>query len=554
MHYDHGTGVAAADVDGDGRTDLYFVSQLGTNELWRNLGGGRFENITARAGVGLTDRICVAASFADVDNDGDADLFVTTVRQGNVLFENTGGGRFRDITAQAGLGYRGHSSGAVFFDFDRDGRLDVFLCNIGRYTTEERGAGGYYVGVKDGFYGHMFPERSEASILYRNLGGNRFEDVSKAMQLEHRGWSGDATFTDLNEDGYPDLYVCNMQGDDRYYENQGGRRFVDRTDAVFPKTPWGAMNAKFFDFNRDGRLDLYVVDMHSDMSGPQVSLSRSNTRLDFEKSRSDAWCSAQWTEAVLQGSSNNIFGNALLLNEGGGRFADISQRANAETLWPWGVSVGDLNADGFEDAVVTAGMGFGFRYALNSVLLNEAGRRFVDAEFLVGLEPRAGGRFDKIAFHLDCAGADRGHPLCKGQAGTVPVREVLSSRSSVLFDLDGDGDLDLVTNEMNDRPQVLVSNLSARRPVRYLQIRLVGTRSNRDGLGALVRVHAGGQVFTRQHDGKSGYLAQSALPLYFGLGDATRVEQIEVTWPAGGRQVLTEGLPINDTYTVTEPR
>src|SRR5687768_6234332 len=136
-HYDHGTGIAVADVDGDGRTDIYFVSQVGGNQLWRNLGGGRFEDMTATAGVAVLGKVSVSASFADIDNDGDADLYVTTVRGGNKLFENDGRGRFRDISTGSGVNYVGHSSAAVFFDYDRDGRLDLFLVNVGRYTTNK---------------------------------------------------------------------------------------------------------------------------------------------------------------------------------------------------------------------------------------------------------------------------------------------------------------------------------------------------------------------------------------------------------------------------------
>ena len=129
--------------------------------------------------MALADRIGVTASFADIDNDGDPDLYVTTVRKGNVLFENDGKGRFKDITERAGLGYFGHSSGAVFFDYDRDGRLDLFLVNVGSYTTDEPSAAAATStsAVDDAFSGHLKPERTEASLLYRNLGGHRFADV-----------------------------------------------------------------------------------------------------------------------------------------------------------------------------------------------------------------------------------------------------------------------------------------------------------------------------------------------------------------------------------------
>ena len=552
VHYDHGTALAVADVDGDGRPDLYFVNQLGANELWRNLGGGRFENITATAGVACTGRIHVGAAFADIDNDGDPDLFVTTTKMGNVLYENLGGGRFRDITREAGLDLlTNHSASAVFLDYDRDGLLDLFVCNVGVYTTEEKGPGEFYRSVTNAFHGHLHPGRSEMSVLYRNLGGRKFRDVSKETGLVHRGWTGEATFTDLNGDGFPDLYVLNMQGDDRFYENNGGKGFTDKTAAYFPKTPWGAMGVKFFDFDLDGRPDLFVTDMHSDMTQPQTTAGRSTMRVDFEKARSEKWCTAFWTDAFLQGASNNIFGNAFYRNKGGGVFEEVSESIGAETYWPWGPSVGDLNADGYEDVFVTAGMGWPFRYAVNSVLLNDAGRRFYDAEFVLGVEPRTGGRIDKAMVFLDCATADDAHELCREHGPKVLAHGSLSSRSSAILDLDDDGDLDLVTNEMNDRPMILVSDLAARRKIHFLKVRLIGAASNRDGLGATVRVFAGGKTYTQYHDGKSGYLAQSSLPLYFGLGDGD-AERVEVLWPSGRKQVLTKDLPRNGLLTIRE--
>src|SRR4051812_9122195 len=206
VHYDHGSGLASADVDGDALPDLFFVSQLGTSELWKNLGGGRFRDVTASAGIDLRDAIAVGASFGDFDNDGDPDLFVTTVRHGNRLLENIGQGKFKDISAAAGVNYSGHSSGAVWFDYDRDGLLDLFVSNVGVYTSNERKPDGHYAGLVDAFHGHLHPERAEASILYHNLGRGRFEDVTKKTGLVDLSWTGDAVSLDANRDGWPDLY------------------------------------------------------------------------------------------------------------------------------------------------------------------------------------------------------------------------------------------------------------------------------------------------------------------------------------------------------------
>ncbi|HTI69538.1 MAG TPA: VCBS repeat-containing protein, partial [Candidatus Limnocylindria bacterium] len=457
-HYDHGTAVAVADVDGDGKLDVYFVNQLGSSTLWRNLGNGKFEDITAAAGVGLADKISVGASFADVDNDGLPDLFVTTIRKGNVLFKNVGQGRFKDVTQESGLAYIGHSSGAVFFDFDNDGWLDLFVANIGKFTSEEQGKGGFYRAYPDAFTGHTKPERSEQSLLYRNTGGGKFVEVSKEMGLEHRGWSGDASFCDLNGDGFPDLYVLSMQGDDKFYENDHGKRFVEKTAAYFPKTPWGAMGLKFFDYNLDGLMDLYVTDMHSDMTDTQTAAGKKNLAASFEKKKSDAWCSVEWNDAFLQGAANNVFGNAFYQNKGHGQFSEVSDKIGAETYWPWGISVADLNADGYEDVFVTAGMGYPFRYCINNVLLNDSGTRFRDSEYVVGVEPRKDGRIEKVYYTLDASGEDKNRDYAYHKKGILGIMGAISSRSSVAFDIDGDGDLDLITNEMNDHPMVLISN------------------------------------------------------------------------------------------------
>jgi cytochrome oxidase Cu insertion factor (SCO1/SenC/PrrC family) len=553
VHYDHGNGIAVADVDGDGLLDVYFSNQVGSNQLWRNAGDGTFEDITEDAGVAVRGPVGVTASFADVDNDGDPDLYVTTVRGGNVLFENKGDGSFQDITKQAGLTYSGHSSGAVFFDYDNDGLLDLFLTNVGVYTNDklventndltvwgqEKGTFSYYEGVTDAFSGHIKPKRTERSILYRNLGMRTFRDVTMDVGLLDDCWTGDASPIDVNDDGWMDLYIPNMQGHDQYYENQKGVVFKRRGRKIFPKTPWGTMGIKSFDYDNDGDFDLFLTDMHSDMSQRVIG--------EDEKRKADM----VWAESILRSEGKSLYGNAFFRKTGPDQFEEVSDAIGVETYWPWGVSVGDLNADGFLDAFITASMNYKFRYGVNSLLLNEGGTRFVDAEFVVGVEPRQG-RSGKPWCEYDCSGADASLPECEGQSGTHVHWAPLGSRASVLFDLDGDGDLDIITNEFNAEPMVLVSDLSTRRTVNQLSIRLIGTKSNRDGLGAVVQVRAGTRTYTQRNDGRSGYLSQSAMPLYFGLDDATRVDEIVVRWPSGATQTIAGPLEANRTLDIRE--
>ena len=551
IHYDHGNGIAVADVDGDGWHDLYFATQAGTNELWRNLGDGKFEDITTAAGVGVAAPIGVTASFADLDNDGDPDLYATVLRDGNRLFANDGTGKFEDISAPSGLNYKGHSSAALFFDYDNDGLLDGFLANVGNYTTDVATPATtynsdpqyaieyeYYIGLEDAFAGHLKPERFEQSILFKNAGDNRFVDVSAQTRLQDTSWSGDACAIDANEDGWVDLYVLNMQGHDHYYENTEGQYFTDKSRDLFPRTPWGSMGVKGFDYDNDGRIDMLITDMHSDMSediGPEQ-----------EKLKADM----QYPEDFLVSDGYSIFGNAFYRNLGGGHFSAISDQIGVENYWPWGLSVGDLNADGYEDVFITASMNYPFRYGINSLLLNDRGQTFLAAEFVLGVEPRR--QTAKPWFALDCAGVDRGHIRCAGQEGQVEVWGAQGSRSSVIFDLDGDGDLDIVTNEFNGPPQVLISDLSNKKALRFLKIDLQGVRSNRDGLGAIVQVKVGAHTYTRVRDGKSGYLSQSALPLYFGLDDAEVVDAIEVRWPSGHTQIVPGPIATNDRLVIRE--
>ncbi|MEQ9411118.1 MAG: FG-GAP-like repeat-containing protein [Fuerstiella sp.] len=552
-HYDHGNSLSVADVDNDGHLDLYFVSQVGPNELWRGIGEGRFENYTDASGTGLADRVCVAASFCDIDNDGDPDLYVTSIRNGNVLFENDGRGRFTDITEKAGLTYVGHSSRGTFFDYDRDGLADLYLCNVGHFTTEEKVAVradvcnsqpdtklDYYVGRPDAFSGHLSDELPEYSVFYRNMGNNRFQDVTESVGLgQDPSWSGEAIAFDANNDHWQDLYVCNMQGHDRLYINQQGTGFTEQTDKFFPATPWGTMGATICDFDNNGLFDLFLTDMHSDMSqdiGPEK-----------EKLKSEM----AWPEEFLNSKGKSIFGNAFFQQTAPGTYKEISDSINAENYWPWGLSCGDLNADGYVDAFLCSSMCFPYRYGVNSLLLNNRGTKFSDAHFTTGIEPRRPADMIAPWFALDFSGKDSESRLRQNREGTAIVWSATGTRSSVLIDFDDDGDLDIITNEFNTPPQVFRSNLNEGSAPSWLKIRLIGTSSGRDALGAVVIVETDAGTRRQLNNGATGYLSQSVMPLYFGLADQ-QVKRITVVWPNGVEQTMEGPVEVDRTLVVTQ--
>jgi hypothetical protein len=300
------------------------------------------------------------------------------------------------------------------------------------------------------------------------------------------------------------------------------------------------MGIKVFDFNNDGRLDIFITDMHSDMSetiGPEREKMKSTMK---------------WPVSFRGTGRTSIWGNSFFLKEGPGKFREASDAIGAENYCPWGPSVGDLNADGFDDTFIASGMNYPERYMINSVKLNDRGQRFVDAEFVLGVEPRKGGVVTPW-FELDASGKDKAHPDAAGATGRVSVWGARGSRSAVILDVDGDGDLDIVTNEFNAAPMVLVSNLSEKTRVHYVAVKLTGTTSNRDGLGAVVKVTAGGATYTKVMDGNSGYLSHSVYPLYFGIGAAEAVDGIEVLWPSGKKQAVQQPIKINSSIDVREP-
>jgi hypothetical protein len=544
--YDHGCGVAVGDYDGDGYDDIYFVNQLGPNALYRNKGDGTFEDVTQKAGVGLGDRVCVGATWADFDNDGHQDLFVTSTRGGNVLFRNQGDGTFKNVTKKAGLTYVGHSQTAVFFDYNNDGYLDLFVTNSAKWTTDNVAPGlGYYTGA-DGLW-ELTSSPIEHNILYRNNGDGTFTDVTKQAGLEGIGWGGDVAVFDYDEDGYLDILVTNMFGRSQLYHNNGNGTFSDVTKTVLGRTSFGAIGCKAFDFNNDGRLDLLIVDMHSDMWMLPRELT-AETILTHERKKYSTVNGPRTDTGALEREkklldtlgvrkSEVIFGNTLFKNLGGGKFAEVSDQANMETFWPWGIATGDFDNDGYEDVFLPSGMGYPYVYWHSYLMMNNRDGTFTDRSASLGIEPPRGGT------------------VLPEQIGGQPATR--SSRCAAVADFDHDGRLDIVTNNFNDRPYYFHNNLPRKN---YIAFRLQGSKSdrdpmgsNRDAIGAMVRLTIGKEVMVRQVNPAGGYLSQSSKTVHFGLGERTKVDRVEIRWPRGRRQVI-EHPDINKLHQIIEPK
>jgi hypothetical protein len=507
-----GASVAVGDFDNDGFDDLFVTdsAEATTSRLYRNNGNMTFTDVTAKAGVGGgNDPLSIVsdAIWLDYDNDGWRDLLV--IRFGTpLLYHNEHNGTFKDVTAQSGLTKFGNTIAAIAFDYDNDGRLDLMF---GNYFKPQN-----LLDVKSiDKDPHVLPNDLDNAVngggvtLWHGLGNGRWEDVTeKAGFGQHTGWTLDIGHGDFDNDGLQDIYLACDYGTDRIFFNNGDGTFRDATEKSIGFDTRKGMNADVGDYDNDGWLDIYVT----------------NITDEYMKE-----CNMLWH------------------NNHDGTFTDVSREtATCETLWGWSAKFGDYDNDGLLDLFVVNGLRSAGPDNYIPVLVNlitKPGVDFTDVRGWpdIGNMTWSGYQKKKFFRNLD------GHSF-KEMSNAVGVDNDKDGRGIGVGDFDNDGRLDFYQANA-DQTSLFYRNATTGAG-HWIELKLVGTKSNRDAIGARVTLTAGNKTMIREVDGGNGYAGQSMQRVHFGLGSNASVASIQIRWPSGTVQTLT--APIDKLTTVQE--
>ncbi len=567
-----GSGVAAGDVDGDGRCDLYFCGLKTGNRLYRNLGDWRFEDITAQAGVGCATLDATGALLVDIDGDGDLDLLVNSVGGGTHIFLNDSHGHFTEAKEVLNPGMGGMS--LAMADYDGDGRLDLYIANyrattiadqpelrFNLRTVEDRlvvaGINGrpltdpewtnrflFHIGdPREGKAKFSHEELGEADALYHNLGDGRFERVSwtggafldedgKPLASAPLDWGLSVMFRDLNGDGKPDLYICNdFNTPDRVWINDGQGHFRALPKLAMRQTPMSSMAVDVADLNRDGLDDLFVVDM----------LSREHRRRLVQRTNLRP-------EVLPLGAIENrpqYSRNMVFLNRGDGTYAEIAQYCGLEASeWSWTPIFLDVDLDGYEDLLIANGF---VRDNMNVDAMGAAQRAGNALRGSADATVQTRRLFPRLAT-ANLAFRNLGGLKFKETSHQWGFDTQAISQGMCLADLDNDGDMDVVINNF-DGVAGLYRNDSAKPRV---AVTLKGQPPNTHGIGSKIRVYDGPVPVQSQAIISGGrYLSCDQAMRVFAAGSLTNVLRIEVDWPSGRRSVIKDVLP-NYYYEIDE--
>lgn len=542
-----GAGVALADYDGDGLTDIYLTGSDVANKLYRNLGNLNFEDVTDDAGVDGRIKDCVVwssgASFADIDNDGDLDLYVCNMASPNLLYVNQGDGTFVEDTYLRGANYNGASKQANFCDYDRDGDLDFYLVTYqdndkvqGDLVEEVNGEKRVIAGKEE--YAAIIGDRveyktGEHDLLFRNDGTGKFEEVAKASGIAGYDPGLASVWFDFNADGWQDLYVTSdYKLPDHLYQNNQDGTFTDVLPQTVSRTPWFSMGVDAGDLDKDGRLDLLVADM--------ADRTHYGQKLNMGDMADSAWF-------LSYGNPRQFMTNCLYLNTGTSRFLECARQAGlAKSDWTWSVRFADLDLDTNLDVFFTNGHA---RDAMNSDLMIQ--HRAFDQ-----IKDKQLARQKKIEFNrnipprneTNLAYANRGNLEFEsvGAQWGLDFRGV--SHSAGFADFDLDGDLDCVINNYY-KPSIVYENKTAEGG--RLLVELRSAVGNTFGIGSKIEIWQGADYQRRDLMPGRGYLTSDPMMVHFGIDAGQKVDRLKVTWPDRRVQQFTD-LAANQLYRVID--
>ncbi|MCJ7465302.1 MAG: VCBS repeat-containing protein, partial [Maribacter sp.] len=526
----NGGGVAVGDFNNDGTQDLFFTGNQVPNKLYLNKGQFHFEDVSKVAGIEATDRWNTGVTIVDINNDGLLDIYVCSAREkdhkkrANLLFvnqgiDNNGVPEFKEAAKEYGIAEMGNSMGAAFFDYDKDGYLDLYVLNNGQIHTLP---GNYREKITDG-------SAISNDRLFHNNGDGTFTDVTIAAGITIEGFGLGIAISDLNYDGWPDIYISNdyLTNDLLYINNKNGT-FSNHIAGLVKHQSKFSMGSDIADYNNDGFLDIVTLDMLGETNqrmkttimGNNYITYVLNERFDYEY---------QYSRNMLQlGNGPDI------------PFSEIGLLAGmSKTDWSWSPLFVDMDNDGYRDLLITNGfprditdMDFGdFRLSVSQYLSPE---KILDSIPIVKIPNYAYRNAGNLTFE------DKG----KEWGLNIPS----FSNGAAFVDLDNDGDMDYVINNINDEAFVF-ENTARDEPqnANYLKIELKGPSNNPLGIGTKLVIHYGDKKFQfYEHELTRGYMSSVSPTIHFGLGSHDSIQSIEVLWPDDKIQRI-EQIPSNQT-------
>jgi len=545
----NGGGIGVGDFNRDGLPDLYFTGNQVSNRLYINKGNFKFEDVTDSAGVGGNGKWCRGVAVVDINNDGWPDIYVCATidkdpnKRKNLLYINQGVDKngiphFKEMAKEYGLDDTTHSTMAAFFDYDNDGDLDVYICV--NEIVKGNNPSTYRPKIKDG----SFPSTGR---LYRNdwndsLKHPVFTDVTKQAGVTMEGYGHGVTIADFNKDGWKDIFVTNdFNSNDLLYINNHDGTFTDKASTYFKHTSANGMGQDVIDINNDGLADVVELDMNPEDNYRKKMMMSSNNYTSYQNSDYFGY-QYQYVRNTLQlNQGPRVNGNDSI---GDPVFSDIGFYSGiSETDWSWTPVVADFDNDGYRDVIITNGYPKDVTDH-DFVSFRNNSSNLLSREDLVKLIPQV--KIHKYAYR------NNGNLNFSDVSSEWGLMKTSFSNGAVYVDLDNDGALDLVINNINDEASVYRnrSRDKNKEDNHYLQVEFLGDSLNKDGLGAWVELHYDGgkqQVF--ENTPYRGYLSSVQPGAHFGLGKIHSVDSVIIKW-SGGKMQLLRNVPADQVLKV----